>query len=221
MTLPEPTQRTEWVHGPQIRSSSYLAGARVDFGATSAILLRISAGWAYEVRTLPADRRQVFCLLLPGDDVFMPARPHADDSLVALTRLEVRAGEASTLVDDGAPELREAIADILSVEIARLREQAVRLGLLDAQARIAHLLLDLHRRLAVLGMVQRDSFRTPLTQDLLASVLGLSVVHINRSLQRLRSQGLITIQSGRVTLHDLPVLAKMAGRDTIDASPSP
>jgi CRP-like cAMP-binding protein len=76
----------------------------------------------------------------------------------------------------------------------------VRLGRQTACGRFAHLMLELSGRLARLGLVSGDSFAMPLTQEVLADALGLSVVHVNRTVQLLRREGLLDIRGGMVSL---------------------
>jgi DNA-binding transcriptional regulator LsrR (DeoR family) len=59
-------------------------------------------------------------------------------------------------------------------------------------------------------MVKDESFRLPLTQEVFADALGLSIVHINRTLQQLRRAGRITLKAGTVTLHDRAKLSSYA-----------
>ena len=73
-----------------------------------------------------------------------------------------------------------------------------------------HLFLDIYHRLKNAGLVQADTLKLPLTQELLADALGLSVVHINRTVKALRCKGYITLRSGMVTLHRPQQLAQLA-----------
>jgi CRP-like cAMP-binding protein len=77
---------------------------------------------------------------------------------------------------------------------------------------MAHLLLEVHQRLSAIGFVHDGSFPMPLTQDTLGELLGLSLVHINRTVAHLRRDKLVTIRSGVVTVHDFPRLALLADR---------
>ena len=94
----------------------------------------------------------------------------------------------------------EALAATARAEEAGLCDQVVRLGRQTAYERLVHLILELYERLQKVGLVDGDSFSIPLTQELLADALGLSVVHINRTLQQVRRDKLLEMQSGRVTL---------------------
>ena len=82
----------------------------------------------------------------------------------------------------------------------RLLDQVVRLGQQTAVERVVTLMLDIHDRLGAVGMAEIDSFDMPLTNEQLASMLGLSLVHVNRTLQQLRQEGLADIRSGKAVL---------------------
>jgi CRP-like cAMP-binding protein len=94
------------------------------------------------------------------------------------------------------------------------REWLVAMGALAAPARAAHLFCELFVRLKVVGLTDGNSYAFPISQTDLADVLGLSTVHINRTLQNLRSDGLIEFQHGRVSILDWARLNEIAQFDT-------
>jgi CRP-like cAMP-binding protein len=100
-----------------------------------------------------------------------------------------------------------------NVDAAVHRQWAVSLGRRNAIARMAHLFCELLLRLEVVGKTDGSSYDFPLTQDQLASCLGLTSVHVNRTLQALRRQGIIELQNKRLTVFDLPALKKIAEFD--------
>ena len=59
-------------------------------------------------------------------------------------------------------------------------------------AHLAHLICELFLRLETVGLVRGNSFDFPLTQADIADMIGLSLVHTNRTIQELRSSGLVT-----------------------------
>jgi CRP-like cAMP-binding protein len=61
-------------------------------------------------------------------------------------------------------------------------------------------------------MFDGDCFELPMTQEVLADALGLTSVHVNRTLQRLRSGGFIELSGGDLTT--LNGLQKLAGSDS-------
>ena len=174
----------------------------------------ILSGWACRHRYLSDGRRQVFGFLLPGDGVgaCLHPKPLAHATTWALTPLEVVDAQnivrPQTLQD--CPGLTPLLVAAANEDERLLLNHVVRLGRLDAMERVAHLFLELHDRLAVVGIGGVGRFPLPLTQEVLADALGLSVVHINRTLQELRRQGLIAMQNGHVTLLDRPALGVLA-----------
>jgi len=111
------------------------------------------------------------------------------------------------------PRLATAILWAASRDEAMVVEHLVGIGRRDADARVAHFLLELGSRLALVGMGDRTGYRCPLTQYHLADALGLSAVHINRVLRRLRETGLVTFRDGQVTFGDYRGLVKLADFD--------
>jgi CRP-like cAMP-binding protein len=158
-------------------------------------------------------RRQIFAFLVPGDTIAASAdHGMAPYAVVALTQL-LLVGRAPGFVPND--DEREAIsrADALGAaqRQERLYDQLVRIGRLSARERAIHLLLELHNRLERVGLVKDGMFKVPLNQEVLADALGLSVVHINRTLRELRDDNLIRIKAGAVTLTNLPKLVAISG----------
>ena len=86
----------------------------------------------------------------------------------------------------------------------------MRLGRQTASGRFAHLMLELHERLARVGLADESCFAMPLTQEALADVLGFSVVHVNRTVQQLRRDCLLDVRSGTVVLMQRECLQDLA-----------
>ncbi|CAN7251006.1 helix-turn-helix domain-containing protein [Phenylobacterium sp. LjRoot225] len=150
------------------------------------------------MRILPDGRRQIFAFHLPGDVAsFSGVSDVGDRGLVALTNVEI--ADAIALV--AGERASASVADAVRRGEDRLFDHIVRIGRLTARERVLNLLFELHDRLEVIGLVKAGAFRLPLTQEVFADALGLSVVHINRTLQRLQREGFLTIGRGMVTLH--------------------
>lgn len=174
----------------------------------------ILSGWACRQRTLSDGRRQIFSFLLPGDSVSIIGRKHPEVcAVVALTPVET--GDAQLLVeaaDSGrAPGLARALAALEPQEHTLLLDHMVRLGRQTAYERVAHLLLEFQGRLKVVGLGDDQRFPLPLTQELMGDALGLSIVHVNRTLQQLRRDRLLELRSGVAILPQPERLAEIAG----------
>jgi len=185
-------------------------GQRLD---TPQLLL---AGWACRMRIFPDGRRQIFEFILPGEIYGLCLRPRAValSSAVALTAVTI--ADASPIGDAFAnrqsefPNLVAALYCTASLDELHLLNQLVRVGRQSAYERVAHLVLELHERLDAVGLAAGDTIPLPLTQEILADALGLSIVHLNRTLQQLRRDGLIVFKSGVLRLLAPGRLAEIA-----------
>lgn len=194
------------------------AGERVESEPSGAELRGVRilvSGWACR-RQLLADRsRQIFTFLLPGDPCDpRPDRGRSRTGIVALT--PVRSVNAADLFDAAAdldrhPGLARALDAVREGQERLLLDHILRLGALTAYQRVAHLLLELRERLAAVGLADERRMPMPLTQETLADALGLSVVHVNRTLQQLRREQLIELRSGVAVLIDPAALAELCG----------
>jgi CRP-like cAMP-binding protein len=172
----------------------------------------ILSGWAARQRILPDGRRQIFSFLLPGDAIGL-SRPGPElAAVVALTALEtVDAEPVLDAVEAGrTPGLARALAAIEPIEQKLLLDHMVRLGRQTAYERVAHFLLELQRRLDIAGLGDSQRFPLPLTQEIMADALGLSIVHVNRTLQQLRRERLIELRAGVAILLQRELLADIA-----------
>lgn len=174
--------------------------------------LVVVSGWASETRILHDGRRQIFGFALPGDVVDIePFSNIGTRALVALTRLEVIDAEAVRGGDGNRGfGASEEISRAVKQREDRLLDHMVRIGQLTARERVLNLLLELHDRLQAVGLARNGAFRLPVTQEIFADALGLSSVHINRTLQHLRRERLIETRAGAVTLPDREHLAALA-----------
>ena len=197
--------------GPEI---VHAHGAQISREPGRSLARLVVRGWVARGAVLMDGRRQIVGVHLPGDVVTAPAGQDGDMAVWALTegattdanrfwrRMEqARATEA---------RLGQAWSRVRAAEQGRLVHQVVRLGRLNAYERTAHLLLELHDKQIRIGMAQPGRLALPITHDMLADILGLSVVHMNRTLQQLRRDGLISYSGGQMLLPDLAGLGQAA-----------
>lgn len=164
----------------------------------------IESGWAARYRTLEDGRRQIMNFLLPGDlfdlCAFMLTKSdHTVGTITACTVNRVPINEVTRLFERH-PRLGSALWMGGLQEEAILRERILSLGRRDAEERTAHLLYELWVRLAAVGERNGRSFELPLTQTALADALGLTSVHVSRTLRKLRKRGLIEVDRRQITI---------------------
>jgi CRP-like cAMP-binding protein len=174
------------------------------------------SGWACQQRVLSDGRRQIFGFALPGDLLGWCCR---STSVAQSTAVVLKSGTIAdvTFVRDVLLEsprrfagLASAFASLQTLHEGYLLNHLVRLGRQKAYERVAHLLLELNQRSAAVGLAEAGTSPLPLTQEILADALGLSVVHINRTLQQLRRDGLLDIKGSSLRLLDPGRLATIA-----------
>ena len=156
------------------------------------------SGWAARFRTLPNGRRQLLSFLLPGDffNLYDHPRPLAMSSITALCEVSACVVPPRGTADD----LDELYSRSRALEEAILLAQITRLGRLNAQERITDLLLELNQRLECCGLAESGTFAMPITQEILSEALGLTTVHLNRTLQAARKAGQVEWRAGQVTI---------------------
>lgn len=174
-------------------------------------------GWGARCRPLADGRRQIFTFLLPGDIVGGHARDAAQDSSVALTSVEtVELGALCASLAERPAWVKALIAEseaVIAAQDELLFDHIVRLGQNNAIERVASLVTELDRRLAAVGLSRADGFDMPLKQEHLAEALGLTLVHVNRTLQRLRTERLMDLHGGKLKIIDRRRLLRLAGLD--------
>ncbi len=181
------------------------------------------SGWAARYQILRNGARQITRLLLPGDAYYFDSSPAgtAIEEVITLSSCRIVNILHSDMerAIERFPAIGEAMRGYGSMENAVMSSWVVNIGRRDALERMAHLLCETHFRLALVDAVQDRHFYFPLTQDDLADVLGLTPVHINRKLQQLRQENLITLRSKQLTIEDLRVLQQIAGFDSAYLAP--
>ncbi|HUJ02834.1 MAG TPA: Crp/Fnr family transcriptional regulator [Rhizomicrobium sp.] len=174
------------------------------------------AGWGCHFRTLSDGRRQIFEFILPGDIYGLSHRPAATapSAAIALTRCTIAdasgLGEAVLDAPGMHPGLVAACAAVASLDEAWMLNQLMRVGRQNAYERLAHLFLEIAHRLGSVGLADHGTISMPLTQEIIADAMGLSVVHLNRTLQQLRREGLIEFKNGTVKILKPDQLAAIA-----------
>ena len=154
------------------------------------------SGFAYRQKLTGDGTRQIVALHIPGDAVdfqnlFLDV---ADHSIQMLTR-----GQVAFIPRERIQELARSRAAIghailvkILVEASIFREWVLNVGRRDARTRVAHLLCELGVRLESEGLTEQYGYELPMTQEQLADAVGLTSIHVNRTLKALEAEGLIT-----------------------------
>jgi CRP-like cAMP-binding protein len=174
-------------------------------------------GFICRQKHLPTGNRQILSFVLPGDgcDIGVSLLERRDHSLLAMTHCTL-VTVSDVTIDNLAlqyPRIRAALRWATMQREAIFSEWIVNVGQRMAIPRMAHLFCEAYYLHKAIGLVDGKSFLLPLTQTDLADVLGISAVHVNRSLQQLRKQRLVAFGDKRLTILDLARLEDLAGID--------
>jgi len=188
----------------------------------------ISAGAVAETSTLlvtgmlarafyhPEGKRQIVAVHVPGDFVDLHALllKRLDHDVIALGDAQVVTFPHAGLrrLTETEPHLSRMLWLLTVIDAAVHREWISRLGH-SAAVRVAHLLCELQARFAAVGLAGPDRFAMGLTQADIGDMTGLTPVHVNRTLRKLREAGLAIVREGNATIPNLARLRDFAGFD--------
>lgn len=185
-------------------------------GETSSCRYFVLDGMACRYKVLPGGKRVILAYLLPGDF----CAPHLDFSgpfdhgLSSLPRTIVAEVPVSVLQESlrADPDLNQALGAACRIQVA-IERQWLAMMSCPADKKLAHLLCELRARMAQVGLANAHGFVLPLTQQELSEAVGLSTVHVNRTLQHLKDIGLVRVTEHHVLISDLPMLESFAEFD--------
>jgi CRP-like cAMP-binding protein len=185
----------------------------------------VKDGYAIRYKLLRSGKRQILNVILPGDVIGFPVSffDRSIYSVVAVSDLtySICSLDAYARLCYERPQFGLALSWLAAYEAAIYAEHIVDLGRRTPLERMAHFLLELHARLLAVGRAQKTSFDLPFSQELMADVLGLSVPHLNRVMQRLRADQLITTRTRLVELTDMASLQTLAHFQPLDLAQIP
>ena len=174
-------------------------------GDTPSHCCLILDGWLCRYKLLDEGRRQIFSFHIPGDlpDLQSLHVPVMDHSIGTLTEATVALVPHESLRELilRFPRLGTVLWRDTLIDAAIFREWMIGMGRKSAYARIAHLFCEMYLKLEAVGLAGEHRCPLPITQLELADALGLSNVHVNRVLQALRAEGLITLRSSTLVVH--------------------
>jgi len=181
------------------------------------------SGWASSYKMMPDGSRQIIDIRIPGDFMGLQSMllRRSGYTTRPITDIQVAEIQLDDLFEVFAcsPELARAILRTVSQDGAAIAERLVSLGRRTAFERVAHFMLELGARLALVGQGDETGFACPLTQYHLADALGLSAVHTNRIIRQLRVQGMMTFRDGYVTFDSRDRLISLVGFDPAHLQP--
>jgi CRP-like cAMP-binding protein len=193
-------------------------------GDKSDCFYTIQKGWACAFRDMEDGTRQVLDVYVPGDIVGLREFSFktritsvvmlSDVVLCSFPRHHLDSVFSSSLV------LCNLMFMIISRDQAILLERLVNLGRRSAREKLAHFLVELSYRLRRTNSAVENHLSLPLTQSLLGDALGLSAVHVSRTFQEFRQEGLLSTGNSHLELLDVKGLEAVAGFDAFYLAPT-
>lgn len=166
---------------------------------------------------LPDGRRQYTAVHVPGEmaDIHRVAAPKAGSALQTLATTMLMRVSAKSLrsVAFRSPTITQAFWAYAAVDAAVLAQWAVNLGRRDAKARMAHFLCEMSLRSEYSGHGTRTEFLLEASQGQIGDALGLTAVHVNRTLKALRQSNVVSIDDRIIRIHDRVLLAAIGDFD--------
>ncbi|MDX3911255.1 MAG: Crp/Fnr family transcriptional regulator [Sphingobium sp.] len=176
------------------------------------------SGYAYRQKLTSDGTRQIVSLHVPGEPLdfqhlFLEVADHNVQALTTAQAAHVPHEMMRNLILCNS-EIARAAMVYLSIEASIFREWVVNVGRREAKGRLAHLLCEFAIRLDTQGLSGSDGYYLPMTQEQLGDALGLTPVHVNRTIRALELEGLIKRDRRNIAFPDWKALAHVADFNT-------
>ena len=185
----------------------------------------VKDGFAVRYKLLRNGKRQILNVVLPGDIIGMPGSfyERATYSVMAISdlRMHVCSLDAYVQLSYRRPQFGLALAWMAVQEAATYAEHVIDVGRRTPIERLSHFLLELHARLLAVDRAEATRFTLPFSQEVMADVLGLSVPHLNRTMQRLRGEKMIASRERTVEFIDASAMQAIAHYQPQSIAPIP
>ena len=178
----------------------------------------VASGWLAVSKSLEDGEHQILDFILPGETY----DPTAADGRTSFVELEALCDAVVMSIDNTTwtrflqedPDFCHREMNVAKALQARWSERMLRMGKSSAETRVSYALIELCLRQSACGETADCTFHVPLGQQQLGDFIGLSSVHVCRTLRRLSRQGIITTRDHMdITIHDVSALADLAGVD--------
>ena len=177
----------------------------------------IVEGFCVRSKTTVSGHRQILSIHIAGEipDLQSLHLHRMDHDLITLVPCTLGFINHTSLraLTRARPNVAEVLWRDTLIDAAIFREWIVNVGQRPATSRLAHVVLELRKRLAVTGRARGNTFEMPLTQEQVGEALGITPVHANRVIKQLREERIIDISRGHVVVLDEAKFAELAQFD--------
>ncbi len=166
----------------------------------------ILEGFAFRQKLTVAGGRQIVSLHMQGDildlqNMFLSVSDHSVQALTRLTIIEIAKERLQNLILTH-PAIGAAMWIDGLIDGSIYREWVLNVGRRDARARIAHILCEFVTRMEATGVAESGTYPLPMTQEQLGDAVGLTSVHVNRTLRALVKEGLVKFDRRQLSILD-------------------
>jgi CRP-like cAMP-binding protein len=170
------------------------------------------SGFAYRHKLTAEGGRQIVSLHIAGEaidfqNLFLDVSDHNVQMLTHGEVADLDRSQVQALARSCAG-IGQAIIVAILVEASISREWVLNIGRRDSRARLAHLLCEFAVRLEAHGLGRENDYALPMTQDQLADALGLTSVHVNRTIKLLEAEGLMTRHRRNISFPDSQLMRR-------------
>lgn len=190
-------------------------GMVIEQGQFGPHLYTVLEGVLIRYRSLEDGRRQIVNFMFPGDliglqSAFDGPASHAVEALIDARLCMFERGNFPEFIGSH-PRLAYDIVWLAAAEETQLEEHLVALGQRTAKERLVYLAVWLMDRAQTSGISDKhNKLSLPITQAQVADMLGLSLVHTNRTLRALLSDGLVEWRPGEICIPDMDAACEFA-----------
>ncbi|WP_135502836.1 Crp/Fnr family transcriptional regulator [Roseovarius aestuariivivens] len=181
-------------------------------------LFTVLSGMGLRYKSLENGERQVINFVFPGDFIGLQAgimgeMGHSVEATTSMTLCVFNRADIWSLFRS-LPDRAYALTHLAAVEEHFLGDALATIGQKSALEKVAWALCQIFTRSAALDLLKNDTCPFPYKQQDLADALGLSLVHTNKTLGRLREEGVLLWKDGNLTIYDRHKLGELASIDT-------
>lgn len=221
MALFQPLARSEIKSAQTYKSENRMLAAGEDIyrqGDTCTEIYTLYDGWAFLYMDISPGKRQILRFLLPGDllgfhgDLEGCRHPHSAQGVSGVSLCVFPISRLLKMFRKH-PKLGIRITWMTAQDNTLAHEHLASLGRRSAHDKIAHLLLELFYRVRICHPESdpKNTIDFPLTQELIGDALGLTSIHVNRTIMELRRSGLVQLKARKLTIPDPEAMSKLTG----------
>jgi len=191
----------------------------VSYGDRPSACCLVIDGFVIRSKIVADGQRQILAFHQPGDipdlqSLFLHVLDH-DVSTLNECLLGFIPHTAMRELVTSRPMIAHALWRDTLVDASIFREWICNIGQRSALSRLGHVVLEIYKRLKLIGRVDGTSFYFPATQVVFAESIGTSVVHMNRVVQELRGLGILELNRGWITILDEAKLTAVSDFDEL------